>query len=92
MDMQRIDQKVRAKIQSNRRKAGQNPFYIICGEKLPSNQPEGHNMGQMNALCVRGCSAMHFDNERTRFICCNSDGSGSFQTLQPLPQFMTELL
>jgi len=50
------------------------------------------NLGAMDVECEKGCGAVHFQNEQTRFCCCNKTGNGSFELLQDLDPFWKELL
>ena len=53
---------------------------------------EAHHIGQMDLPCERGCGAMRFLFESTKFICCDKQGHGSHESLTDLLPFIETLL
>ena len=94
--MQDIDLRIKKRVDEHWRKALKDPLYKRALAKnnrvFTAVLDEYVSLGAMNVECERGCGAVHFLNERTRFQCCDKTGHGSFELLQDLDPFWKELL
>ena len=81
---------------TNWKKAIRDPLYkraLASENRVFDAELDGYkNLGAMDVKCEKGCGAVHFPNERTRFHCCSETGNGSFELLQDLDPFWKELL
>ena len=88
--MQDIDRRIDERVEKHWKKALKDPLYkrAFANEKVYDADLDGYQyIGRMDVKCERGCGAVHYPNEKTRYICCNGTGHGSFETLQIVPQW-----
>jgi len=94
--MENIDRRIRERVDQNWKKALKDPLYkralVKDNRVFNADLDEYVSLGAMNVNCERGCGAVHFPSEQTRFQCCDKTGHGSFELLQDLDPFWRELL
>ena len=90
--MERRDKAISIFKQRKRQKAIEQHTYRIAWQKQEGSvmHVDRQNIGSMNHECEWGCGAVHFSEEKTRFICCRK--GECIEALSPPPPFMQELL
>jgi len=94
--MQNMDLKIKRKLDENWKKAVKDPLYkraLVKDNRVFDAELDGYkHLGRMDVKCERGCGAVHFPNETTRYICCDGKGHGSFEYLEELDPYWKQLI
>ena len=91
-----VNRKVQEKWKESDQASRRGIFKATASALLSLGLLQEHTCAAMTYQCERGCGAVHFYNESTRFLCCIGNGQnagrGSFNLLNPTPDFLNDQL